>query len=298
MYPFVMRNNDYPTELISAYSDVSKKDLRVWLKKYCVIADVIIKTETPVYSIIKDDRLIFPVGEFKVTLTTRELIYALKHKHIKSIGLAAVYKKAPIFKSYIDYFYPLKQQASKDGRLVDTLLAKLFQNSLYGKFGQRGRFYEFVENIDKSVIDAWVTVNYQTNKETHFRCFGGLKQAMIEEDESRDSHPAIAAHVTADARLMMHDIYIIANRRNCYYSDTDSVIVNKTGYNKLKNLISEHDLGKLKLVKIIKQATIYGPKDYQFDDDIVIKGVKKKATWIDKNTVRQEQWLGLKGRNR
>lgn len=295
MYPFVMRNNDYPSQLVAVYEDVSKKELREWLKEFCVVASVIIKTEQPVYSIIKDERLIFPVGTFETTLTTRELLYAQKHKHIFKIKQVVIYKKARIFKKYVDYFYRLKQAASKSGDVITATLTKLFLNCLYGKFGQRGRFYEYVENTDTLDMGSWSQVDYKTRDIVHFRKFGGMVQSMVEEGESRDSHPAIAAHVTADSRLLLWDLYQQAGTDNLYYSDTDSIIVNKKGYAKLKHLIHPDKLGMLKLEKTIQHACIYGPKDYQFDDDIVVKGVKKKAKWLDENTVRQEQWLGLKG---
>ena len=42
-----------------------------------------------------------------------------------------------LFKDYIEYFYELKENAAKNGDAAQKVIAKLFLNSLYGKFGTK-----------------------------------------------------------------------------------------------------------------------------------------------------------------
>lgn len=295
MYPSVMREEAYPTQLLGVYTDVSKTDLDDFLEEHCVVAEVTVNTTEAVYSIMQDYKLIFPVGTFDVTLTTRELQYAITNDHIKLIRHVAVYKKANIFKSYIDYMYKKRQECVKKGDTIGAKLYKLLMNSLYGKFGQRGRVYETVEQVITDEIKIYTEYDSETRTIINHRQFGGLHQAMIDEGESRDSHPAIAAHVTADARLVLWRFIKIAGVDNVYYMDTDSLLVNEKGLANLKEHRDDTKLGYLDLEKSITRATIFGSKDYWFDDKIRTKGVKSNALWLNRNVVEQTQWLGLKG---
>lgn len=295
MYPAVMKESNMPTKLIGVYRRVKHLELAKLLKDFSIVAEVSLSTDVPAFPQFVQGKLIFPVGDFDTVLTTPELIYALDNGYITSIDKVAVYEQAVIFADYVDYCYNLRLKGKAAGDSAATFYIKIMMNSLYGKFGQRGRIYETIEQVNSKEIKSWTEIDADTREVIHYRQFAGQVQELIEEPESRDSHPAIAAHVTAYARMQMWHIYQQAGLKNCYYSDTDCVVVNGAGFERLDNLIDEHTLGMLKLEQTIDHASIRGPKDYQFDSTERIKGVRKTATWLAPNTVQQEQWAGLKG---
>lgn len=295
MYPWVMQQSMMPTVLNGVYRRVKHLELAKLIKSHSVVAEVELSTDQPVFPQYQKGKLLFPIGEFETVLTTPELEYALEQGYVTHINHVAVYTQAIIFKEFVDYFYNLRQKAEEQGDNVAGFYLKIMMNSLYGKFGQRGLVYETVEQIDDTSIKSWVEIDADTKEVIKCRQFAGQRQELIDEPEARDSHPAIAAHVTAFARMAMWHIYQQAGLDNCYYTDTDCIVVNETGYQRLHNLIDDNTLGMLKLEQVIDRASIRGPKDYQFDSTARIKGVRKKAVWIDRNTVQQEQWSGLKG---
>lgn len=295
MYPAVMSECMMPTRLRGVYRRVSMTEIRKLLLSMCCIARVRIITDTPVYPQYTRGKLLFPVGEFDTTLTTPELKYAIDNKHVVSIDEVALYEQATIFKEYVDYFYNMRLKYKSAGDKTSSGLVKILLNSLYGKFGQRGRVFETIDNVDSHEIKVWTEYDVDTQTKTHNRQFAGMVQQQTDETESRDSHPAIASHVTAHARMRMWSVYQTAGLENCYYTDTDCVVVNAIGYERLTDMLDETRLGLLKLERTINRVVIYGPKDYQFDDDVVIKGVKHDARWLKHNRVEQEQWSGLKG---
>jgi len=295
MYPDIMHKEMMPTKLIGLYRRVQHLELGKLLKDYCVVAEVTLDVDVPAFPQYTDGKLLFPVGEFSTVLTTPELQYALDMGYVTSIDRVAIYEQAVIFKDYVDYFYPLRQEYKKAGNDSASYMTKILMNSLYGKFGQRGMVYETIEQVNSKAINTWSEIDADTMEVIRYRQFAGMVQQLTDEPESRDSHPAIAAHVTAYARMEMWNIYQQAGLDNCYYSDTDCVVVNQTGFHKLGNLIDEHTLGMLKLEQTISHASIRGPKDYQFDSTERIKGVRKSALWLAPNTVEQESWAGLKG---
>ena len=112
--------------------------------------------------------------------------------------------------------------------------------------------------------------------------------------------PILAGAITAEARSDLWEFMEIAHLENLYYSDTDSLFVNKEGYINLQNadMLSETELGKLKLEKFCKTLTIRNCKDYEYTNEKEQffekkKGVNlKTAMRIDKNEFEVDFWTG------
>ncbi len=127
------------------------------------------------------------------------------------------------------------------------------------------------------------------------RQLGGLFQVMSSEGEARDSFPAIAAHVTAYARLLLWKLIKRAGLEHVLYCDTDSLFVDTTGASNLRSWVKPTQLGKLKHIGSWPWITIHGLKDYEYPGHVVRKGVRASAVQIAPNTFQQVQWSSLKG---
>lgn len=293
-YPSVMFAEEYPHRLLGVYGNVDFKELERWLENKAVIGEVDLNTNEAVYPVVLGGKLTFPVGRFTCTLAGPELSHAIQHNHIVSIGKCAVYKKAKLFEAYIAFMYTKRLEARAAGDVVNTWLYKIMMNSLYGKFGQRGRCYEKVGECDPNEVGVWSSIDAETREVTHYRKFGGIVQEWIEEGESRESFPGIASYVTSYARLVLHRAIVTAGRSNCYYCDTDSLVVNRVGYNKLSDELDDNELGKWSLVKRLSTLVINGPKDYIFDDDKKVKGIRRNAEWPIESIASQDYFVGFK----
>ena len=85
----------------------------------------------------------------------------------------------------------------------------------------------------------------------------------------------------------------LAGIENCFYMDTDSLIVNEDGYQRLGVAIDNLKLGHLKVEGVSDHLEIYAKKAYSFGSKTTIKGVKKKATQTSKNTWSQWHFTTL-----
>lgn len=293
MYPAVMRFNEYPVKLVKFTRNVTVDRLKELIKKYHAIAKVKLNTEENAYA-YKMHKLIFPIGTFTVTLTTPELLYALKKDHIVDVYECAFYKKAYIFKDYVDFFYKMKLEAEKAGNRIVRSFAKLLMNSLYGKFAQRVR--ELSELSMPPILNFGSVLYLDSTKGERFKVyFVNGKAYKLERQEKLfyDANVAIASHVTAYARMYLYELMKTAGLENVYYVDTDSLIVNEKGYNNLKHLVGS-ELGMLKLEKEADKAVFFTVKDYVFGDEVKTKGVKPTSLKISENTYLNEQWLRTK----
>jgi len=199
------------------------------------------------------------------------------------------------FRGFVEYFWDLRLAAMDRGDKPEAWRLKIASNSLYGKFGQTGRVYVPSGGDPPEGALVWNELDADTGNVIHHRTLGGLHQVFMDEGESRDSHPAIAAHVTSGARMMLWRLVLIAGRENVYYVDTDGLAVNEVGYLRLKHLIDPRALGALKLEGIEAWAEYRGPKDYAYPEFSKTKGVRARAHWWNDHTVIQEQWSTLIG---
>lgn len=295
MYPSVMYTNQFPHTLNSVYSRVTTKDLSDWLETDSLVASVTIHTDKPIVPIVHDDKLVFPVGTFTCSLTTPELRLCLENDCIKHVHKIASYQQDYLFRDFVDAIYNLRLQAKAAGDTLYAWLYKILLNSLYGKFGQRGRRYIDSGPYDIDCIDTWLEYDIDSGTMEKVRAFGGLLQRWVDDGESFHSHPAIAAHVTAYARVILYNAIQTAGPDNCYYCDTDSLLVNYAGYSRLSGMLDNSKLGAWSLDRHVNYAHLRGPKDYILGDNEKIKGVRKTAYHPWGDTYLQDHFVGLRG---
>lgn len=294
MYPAVMASGLYPHALVGYRTCPQMATVKDWLTRFALSARVTLDTDIPAYPLRAGSKLIFPTGRFETVLSTPEIVFALGRGHIKKFAAVAMYKQADIFSGFVNYFYSKRLAARAAGNDVDSFLFRILMNSLYGKFGQAGLVWETAEPTDDLSAMSWEEVDAVTGKKTRYRQLGGLVQEQLREAESRESFPAIAAHVTASARVLLWDLFETAGRENVYYTDTDSLLVNDTGLRNLRARLSDTVLGGCKIAGSYTEINIRGNKDYTFGDDEKVKGVRKSAVWLSENTIEQDQWSSLK----
>lgn len=294
-YPGVMKDNDYPTILQTFTRRASVRDLERWCRDRLLVAEVMIDTDEPAYAVQRDDKLMFPTGRFKAHVTTPDILYALARGHIRRVDAVALYAKAPVFRSFVTALYSERLAARDRGDHVLAWQLKILLNSLYGKFGQRGFVFEPAGSTPELDARKWVELDMETGKRITWRRLAGLVQRQEKEQEARESMPAIAAHVTAYARRQLWEYIKQAGVDNVFYMDTDGLLVNQEGRDRLADHIDPSRLGMLKEEDSYTDIEIHGPKDYRFGNKAKTKGVRKSAEWVTSNKVRQEKWSSLRG---
>ncbi|GAI39892.1 unnamed protein product, partial [marine sediment metagenome] len=118
--------------------------------------------------------------------------------------------------------------------------------------------------------------------------------------EGYNSFAAISSEVTANARMMLWEFIEIAGRENVYYCDTDSLLVNQSGYERCAGIMHKTELGKLKLVQRSSKVTLRNVKDYTIGDKTKIKGISKLAKKVSDSEYITYQQVGVRSgmRNR
>jgi DNA polymerase elongation subunit (family B) len=294
LYPYVMANNIYPVKYTMLKHNISPSKLCDYMANNTAIASVSIKTDKPVYA-VKDKRTIFPIGTFDTVLTTPEIKYALEHGHIQQVYDCVIYEQANIFSSYVTTMYALRQDFASAGVKEYEVLCKYLLNSLYGKFGQKAEHWQKIGDAPDEPDREEMIFCDNPRRIMRLRYLLGQVFELKGYSEAFNSFPAIASHVTAYGRMYLWQLMQIAGQGNYYYCDTDSLIVNHTGYLNLYDYIDETEIGKLKHEDTITHLILYGLKDYVTSAKTAIKGIRKNAIELEKGVYQQELWPSFKG---
>jgi hypothetical protein len=294
LYPFVMREYEYPCKYIKQVHNPSLSAFAKLLGKYAIVAEIIIDTKEPIYA-IRGNRTFFPIGQFGVSLCTPELIRALKAHAIVKVVNAILYDKAYLFRSFVDTFYAMRLRFKEEGVEEYVEMCKKILNSLYGKFGQKAEEWTKISDCPDEP-DRYETLIYADKPKAHsLRYLMGQCFELTRYDESFDSFPAIAAHVTAYGRLVLWRLMEKVGSDHYYYCDTDSLIVDAIGLKRLRSEMSDVELGKLKIVETTERMGIYGLKDYETGQKIVTKGIRSNAEKLSPGVYKQDRWPSIQG---
>lgn len=213
-------------------------------------------------------------GEIRrYSVTGWELMAAIETGTVDILNYVeiAVFRESINFKGYVNHFYELKKE-SKNKDKAKYLMAKLFLNSLYGKFGANPTKYRKHETIDAQYISAAVehgdmVLNGFMSENV------ALMARELDEEEMRFFNVATAASVTGFVRAYLWRA--LCDVSAPLYCDTDSIACKNSG-----NLTFGDKLGEWEKEGEYEKGAICGKKLYAFKEKgknvykIASKGVK------------------------
>nr|CAD1835891.1 unnamed protein product [Ananas comosus var. bracteatus]CAD1835918.1 unnamed protein product [Ananas comosus var. bracteatus]CAD1835965.1 unnamed protein product [Ananas comosus var. bracteatus] len=267
LYPYIMKSYPMPCGVPVWHNNLECQDLDNlfgFIEAYVVCPASISHPFLPYKD--KFGTLIFPTGKFIGIFYSEELKFArdLGYHIIPLRGYLFEAMSSP-FEGIISDLYESRLEAKKRGDEPMTFIYKILMNSLYGRFGMNPestvteicnqKRYEELMKMDnfqsaEMLTENYYIVNYITNS------------SFAEDDNwkaPKMSAVQLAAAVTACARIHM---YPYISRPDCYYTDTDSVVL---GCPLSDDLISSMEMGKFKLEYFVKKGIFLAPKSYMLE---------------------------------
>ena len=261
----------------------------------------------------KDNRLILPNGEFYGIWSSEELKFAKSKGYEITVIKGYQFNKVNnIFNDYVnDLFNKKRNSTGFLKRIYKSLL-----NNFLGRFGLNiiKPITQTVNKDRRDYIFSTRIVHSETilNENTFLISFDpviskeicqdhGLDIIKVLEKESKlniesnldlfkDVSIATAAMITSYARIFINKckIDILDNGFSIYYSDTDSIVLDKAYFNNNNNFINwiGDNIGQFKIEYYIKEAYFISNKTYCLilnNGDIIIKtkGVINNSLSVD-----------------
>ncbi|KAL2930869.1 DNA polymerase [Bienertia sinuspersici] len=278
LYPFIMKSFSMPGGKPVWKGNLANADLSNlfgFIEAYVYCPAEIKRPFLPYRG--KDKTLIFPTGEFVGVYYSEELKYA------KSLGYTVIPLSGYIFeemespfKSYVSTLFESRLQAKKEGNDALSFVYKILMNSLYGRFGinPESTLTEICDfqRYRKLMQDPSFVSAYNISKENYIVSYrSNMDDEMYQWEPPKNSAVHISAAVTANARIYM---YPFISRDDCYYTDTDSVVL---GSPLPEEGLSSIELGKFKLEDHIKEGIFYAPKSYWYCTEVDKEVLKFKG---------------------
>lgn len=304
LYPYIYSTSELPTsldEVIDCEWQECKDTTIDWTK---CIAQVEIKHNERFYPYRGREDYSRKDSRYRTVLCGRELDKANSIGDISSFGCIIKYNTSCILKEFGNYLYGKRLASNEEHGINSRDFIKSYLNSIYGKWAQR--IPTWIDRPEIRAVEPWAQwkfIDATNGKEVTLRSIAGFVQEESDSSDFEYTFVAIPAFITANARVYMDNIANVAGRENIYYEDTDSIITNVTGYDRLllRNLCHQRNFGKLKLEKEIRSASLYGIRDYDLDGRITVSGIKTTANRFDNRFIIQtetgsEQRQGVESR--
>lgn len=298
LYPFVMRNHDYPRRLAFFVGETTNEELAAFLPCYDCVARVLIKTRGQTFPVRIDGIQHHAYGEFFTSLCGPELQRALESNSIARIHQLQGYSRAALFRDWVDIWYSRKLTAARDRNknAGDYEFAKLILNSLTGKWAQHGKRWEDVQyRLPLERWGGWPELNWHTGEWRRMRGLGTITQELTNDTEPLHSFPLISALITAYGREYMRSVIALCPDDSVYYMACDSIIGNADMLKTLSDngLLSDTALGHFRLLGEYSQLRVRCANDYELDGIRTAGGLLGKSIAMGRTDGRVETWEGL-----
>ena len=230
-------------------------------------------------------RTLAPLGKWTGVIFTEELENAEYEGYEFKVLKGYTFDSDFIFKDFVNDLYEIKCNHPKDHPMY--LISQLLLNSLYGRFGMHidkfltknsivdnNELYEMIEH--NNILDI-MNLDDDINLITFIPTNDNNEDSLFNSMTKFNISISLSAAITAYARIHMSQFKSEYNSYNLYYSDTDSIAIDKP----LEDNMIGKELGKMKLEYIFKEAVYLGPKVYggitnEGEEIIKAKGYKNK----------------------
>lgn len=293
LYPAVMCKYPYPIKFASTLQNPSERVIEEVINDFVIIAKVDLNMEKPQFPYRHNDNTQYPTGTFTTFLAGMEFAKAFNQGNITRVHHANLYQCDNIFTNYIHRLNTLKEQYGRENNLGKREVAKRLMNSLYGKFAQLGFTNEYDGHWEKDQYLRGIDMTKDYKNPIPFMVLNHEKYLLQQNVILPHTQPHIAACITANARSLMWEYFNKAGLENCYYSDTDSIIVNDLGLENLQPYLNEHELGLLKNEGSTDYLRIYARKAYLWGEKRVTKGIPKNSVEQENNRYKYLTYRSL-----
>lgn len=277
MYGAICASVDVPKAMICHYWSAALPEIYQSAADDAWVAWVHVETDRPLYPMVRDGDVVFPVGRFETALCGPELAVAVRAGHVRLWREAVRYSSGPALVDYARRLCQLRDD-SRDALPpgVDAALKRLLC-CLPGKFAQRLRRWERKPALDGVMQYGELWSGRPGGDAVRTRYIGGCAYVDVDMGLHPDANLAIAAWITAHGRVRLRQLCEIAGLDHVWYVDTDALIVDAAGLSALRRTEPSvmGDTCGLASVRHEGMVSIYGLKHYSIGDHHVCAGLPR-----------------------
>ena len=275
MYPSIGLQCPVPISLRRYHADGRSAEIAVHTSPLTAIAHVRVRCAAACFPKRLRWGIVYPIGAYDTCLCGPELRIAVDNGAIVRVYSAAEYTCAGVLSGFYQQWLAMSAAARARGSALESAWIKRVMNALVGKFGEPGRrWIPAPARPDRPHFCTWYEFDQQ-GEPVRYRNVASYCQREETASESYWSIPSIAAWITSVGRVRLWDYMSICGQENVWYVDTDSLLTNRDGMDRLlrHGAIREGEVGYLRTLGRHNSGFVHGIRHYELDGAITCAGV-------------------------
>jgi hypothetical protein len=264
-------------------------------ERFAVLSYCDVDTDIPVLPYRNEGRFLWPIGQFSGWYWDTEVNSALEHGAKIQIREAYTYARSPVLRDWAQWVLQgLFNEEIPYSNVVRTHL-KHCSRALIGRLALRVPSWEvFGDNPSGETGISHVTF---LNEQRTTRMLHVGNKTLIEtaRTEGKDSLPQITGWIMAECRVRIWQAMHAAGLENIAHVDTDSVIVNRKGLERLQAHYGARFAATWAIKGTWRTLEVIGPRTYFRDRHRVVSGIPGKAVEVEPGKYAGERWTSLSG---
>lgn len=285
-YARIGAESKVPTQLIAEINGPSLLRLDALSAKHAVLAECVVTTDIPSVPTRLDKSIIWPVGTFTSTLWDTEIALAREYGAIVEPTRAWYYARKPAIQEFCQWCLSIID--AKEGTIdpIVRLAVKHWSRALIGRFAAKWSRWEEVGRSPWDDISLGWAKDVGADEQWRILQLGRQLLRQTEEMDSQDAVPGVMTWVMAECRARLFRASYVAGIDNVAYMDTDSLIVNREGHQRLL----EAQLPHFRVKGQWNTLEILGPRQLILAGSLRASGVSRDAIRVDETTWDAETW--------
>ena len=293
-YPRIARDCMLPTRLCGTVTAPSATGMESLMRQYAVLADCEVATKEPCVPTSHGDRVVWPTGIFRTTLWDPELRLLAEHDATIRVHRAWLYKREPALKDWAEWILSSLNDPSEACEPWKKLILKHWSRALIGRFGMRYQSWEKYGTAQESRVYIATLINSDDGSKQELLQVGTDLFTSGDQREVDDGCPQITGYIMSEARAKLWRAAIQIGEQHVVYMDTDSLIVDSVGHNRIQDLASFPLFDGLRSKARYRNIHIYGPRSLICDSRPCVAGMPRDSRETASATWSGEVWRGAK----
>lgn len=292
-YTRIAADAQLPVRLVSAMGPMTIERYRTLSRRYAIVADVIVTTETECVPCHYDGAVVWPVGTFPTTLWDVEIDLALAEGATVEIARAWTYLRSPALADWARWILAELDPATTTLSPLRRRVIKHWSRALIGRFAMRYRRWETFGTAPTDDLGLIPGVDLRDGEPYQLMRAGRqiLAQSGMEEGES--SVPAITGWIMAAARVRLWEVMQAVGLGRVLYVDTDSVLVAEADQIAAEAAAAANPAWALRLKRSWASVDVRGPRCLILGGEPRISGLPRAAVRTGPSTFVGETWQSL-----
>lgn len=289
-YANVLADESLPAYLYDEVASPSLSHIRNTMGKWRHLVDATVTLEAPVLPWRDEKGVVYPVGTFRGTWWDVELLTASDEGAQITIHNALRYKGAKWLETWAHWVIDLVDDKSTPEAVVLGIAAKHWQRSLVGRSSMRYRGWE-------EQGDAFIHgVSYMPLADLDSGEFGACLQINGRRWEAwgrqwwDSALPQLLSAVIAHCRVNLWRAMRVAGLAHVVYVDTDALIVDAEGSQRVRKAVAAGHLGSLREKSTMTRMDIWAPRYVVAPGYTRIAGVSRGRRRIAEHVYEGQTW--------